>query len=920
VVEQVETELGFGFRLLGFEALKGEEFSHYDEFDAWQKILVDGQEYFLNFDAKDPGAPLVDGSDPANPIYSDGADRLFGDLGNDWLVGGTGRDHMYGGRGNDLLNADDDLETLGGTNETHDGPQHFYEDIAYGGAGRDVLIANTGGDRLIDWVGEFNSYIVPFAPFGPGTVSRQLPPTLFDYLYDLSESDGADRTRSSDAGNPDRNGEPYGELGLVTQKDLDWQEQTGAPDDPQPGNIPSGPRDVLRAADFNMGVSEGFAADSGTWTVTAGRLEVAPESLQADAVSVFYVDEWIPKYFEITATINAVKPIAGYQANTFLIFDYHSPTDFKYAGVNISHDKLEMGYRDATGWHELKQINAQLKPETDYRLLLALSGNTATLVVDGTEVFIHEFAGRVDDDGFLYGLNAGMVGIGTKNAKGRLDDIAVQVLPPEITHEELEAFDGATGGIYLPIAGAWQVQGGRYSASGGDPAAIAAFSYDVVPASVVQLEADVATDDLAGIVFDYYGTEDFKFAAIDAVNGRVVIGHRHDGDWVIDVEADATVQPGVSYRVDVELLGARSTLRLNGVEVLNHAFNALVNDGDAGLLGRGASSFDDAAWRTDDPSFLEALRAAVAPAEPVAVGTLTLDALEPVVEAAVARWAATGLDAASIAALDTVSFAIVDLPGLTLGRYAGDTVLIDVNAAGHGWFVDLTPGRDEEFAASDGFALLATPDGGAANGMDLVTVVAHELGHVLGVEHGEGADGEMSLMDPTLVEGVRLVPVADPVSEREIASPETLSLEALPMGAPRVAADTSLRWVADAAVLSRSDAVSRPASAAPVAVPRASLLDAGTRIFDEATGDFVAAAPGGGEIAIESVSVEDVPGSRSPLPAAEGLEGWVAALEDDDTAPESTPPAARGLIEWGAGDAAPAAPAPGRESRARLDE
>jgi hypothetical protein len=26
-----------------------------------------------------------------------------------------------------------------------------------------VLIGNTGGDRLIDWVGEYNAYLVPFA-------------------------------------------------------------------------------------------------------------------------------------------------------------------------------------------------------------------------------------------------------------------------------------------------------------------------------------------------------------------------------------------------------------------------------------------------------------------------------------------------------------------------------------------------------------------------------------------------------------------------------------------------------------------------------------------------------------------------------------------------------------------------------------
>jgi hypothetical protein len=752
VVERAEAALAaadpafaIGFRLLGFDALKGGEFSHYDEFDAWRRILVDGQEYFLNFDAKDPGALLVDGSNPANPIFSDGADRIFGDLGNDWVVGGTGRDRMYGGYGNDLLNADDDLTTLDGTNQAPDGPQHFYEDIAYGGAGRDVLIANTGGDRLIDWVGEFDSYIVPFAPFGPGTVSRQPLPGLFDYLYDLSESDGADRTRASAAGNPERNGEPHGELGLVTQKDLDWQSQTGAPDDPQPGNIPGGPRDLLRAADFNMGVSEGFAADSGTWAVSAGRLEVAPETLGADAVSVFYVDEWIPKYFEITATINAAKPVAGYKANTYLIFDYHSSTDFKYAGVNISTDKLEMGYRDATGWHELEQANARLRPDRDYRLLLSVSGNTATLVVDGTELFVHEFAGRVDEDGFLYALNAGMVGVGTNNAKGRLDDVAVQVLPPEITHEELEPFDGATGGIYLPLSGDWQVLDGSYRATGGAPAAIAAFSYDVAPPSVVQLEADVATDDLAGIVFDYYNAEDFKFAAIDALNDRVVIGHRHDGAWVIDVEADATIQAGVSYRLEAELLGARSTLRLNGVTVLNHAFNALVNDGDAGLLSRGASSFDDAAWRTDDPAFLEeeapaALMAASTALEPVAAqSALTQAELAPILDEAIRRWSEAILPAGgTLELLNSLTVQIADLDGRTLGLASDDRLWIDSTAAGHGWFIDPTPRDDVEFRARavDG-ALRATPASSAAGSMDLLSVVTHELGHVLGRDSHE---------------------------------------------------------------------------------------------------------------------------------------------------------------------------------------
>jgi hypothetical protein len=56
-----------------------------------------------------------------------------------------------------------------------------------------------------------------------------------------------------------------------------------------------------------------------------------------------------------------------------------------------------MGYRDATGWHELEQTNAQLKPDTDYHLLLALNGTTATLVLDGSDVFTHILEARVED-------------------------------------------------------------------------------------------------------------------------------------------------------------------------------------------------------------------------------------------------------------------------------------------------------------------------------------------------------------------------------------------------------------------------------------------------------------------------------------------------------------------------------------------
>ncbi|MEF2162534.1 hypothetical protein V3425_30410, partial [Pseudomonas aeruginosa] len=152
-------------------------------------------QFFLNIDALDAknsasrtilGCGLFSNNGtclaPNTPAYTDGNDAMFGDLGNDWMVGGTGRDDIYGGWGNDLMNADDVLTTDNWLNDVPD-THPIFEDRVYGGAGIDILMGNTGGDRLIDWVGEHNSYLVPFSAFGIATVSRQNEPGLPEFLY-----------------------------------------------------------------------------------------------------------------------------------------------------------------------------------------------------------------------------------------------------------------------------------------------------------------------------------------------------------------------------------------------------------------------------------------------------------------------------------------------------------------------------------------------------------------------------------------------------------------------------------------------------------------------------------------------------------------------------------------------------------------
>ena len=198
-----------------------EEFRHYNESNPMRLVTVcrSGNTACLPF------LTTADGTG------NDGNDALFGDGGSDWMSGGTGVDHLYGGWGNDLLDVDDDKTSNNNANSKPD--SDTFADYAFGGAGRDVMIANTRTDRLIDWIGEFNSYLVPFNPYGASTVWRASSPAVRQFLYDLSKADGADQTRTA---NGERNSEPYGELGLTSSADAEWGDQHGAPGDPQPGN------------------------------------------------------------------------------------------------------------------------------------------------------------------------------------------------------------------------------------------------------------------------------------------------------------------------------------------------------------------------------------------------------------------------------------------------------------------------------------------------------------------------------------------------------------------------------------------------------------------------------------------------------------------------------------------------------------
>jgi hypothetical protein len=121
-------------------------------------------------------------------------------------------------------------------------------------------------------------------------------------------------------------------------------------------------------------------------------------------------------------------------------------------------------------------------------------------------------------------------------------------------------------------------------------------------------------------------------------------------------------------------------------------------------------------------------------------------AVAPIVDEALARWQAAGVDPSKLSALRAVKIEIANLPGRDLGHAYPDRIVIDRDAAGLGWFVDRTPGDDSEFAS-----IRHTTR--ARRRVDLLSVVMHELGHELGYDHRS-----TGLMAATLAPGVRVTP------------------------------------------------------------------------------------------------------------------------------------------------------------------
>ena len=141
--------------------------------------------------------------------------------------------------------------------------------------------------------------------------------------------------------------------------------------------------------------------------------------------------------------------------------------------------------------------------------------------------------------------------------------------------------------------------------------------------------------------------------------------------------------------------------------------------------------------------------------DPNEITQADMDVLAPV---AIQRLEQAGLPAAQAAVLRATPVTVATFSSKFLGRNGGGQVEVDDNAAQHGWYVDPMPFDDAEFQQVAGATELRATAGPAAGEMDLLTVLMHEFGNLVGLSDIAYRTGANPLMADHLTSGTRRLP------------------------------------------------------------------------------------------------------------------------------------------------------------------
>ncbi len=747
---------------------------------------------------------------------SGGDDVISGDAGNDVILGGFGHDLIDGGTENDVLFGDNGtvkflngsvssastVDSSLGVNDTLLGGSG--DDAIFGGAGADSIVAGSGDDVAFGDNGQVQ--------YLSGSLSKAFTTDAWLGGNDVISGDGGADLIIGGAGNDTVSGGDdadilFGDYGSVSYS---YNRLSSiATTDPSSGGtdfISAGlGNDVVFGGAGNDWITgdigaDLIAGDSGEAKLSLGRITGLSTTdattggndtisggdgndgilggYGADSLSGDSGDDAVlgdngfgrrhlvrgaPPANVSDPAIGGSDTIDGGSGNDVLIGG--DGTDSISGGLGNDLIFGDQGqYTSAYSFGTLYPDSASGGSDTIH----GNDGNDSIFGGQGNDLIYGDTGNDLLEGGFrTSGGNVGtdqiLSGTGTDTLSNNFT-AGVPSVPLTMTFEVSTDFSSPVSSNFSTVSGFWSQGSGLYQTTSYSTTSPSVSILKVSPgqSSSLYYQATVNTRGLGGLIFDYKSPFDYKYAAIVPASNQVVLKQVSGQTTIVVATSSKFLSTGADTRLGLVLNGSSVTVYVNNMSAMTHNFPLSVSTGQVGLLGlNGQTLFKDLAlWGNNSSAGSSPLFSPyqVASSAPVGgstpVASLTDAQLQSVVGAAESEW--TGRAPSVAQALANVRFQIADLPGLTLGEASSDdsTITIDPTAAGFGWFVDSSPLTNEEFAPTTSLTLHATT-AQASTGMDLLTVVLHELGHVLGLSDAEVDDPTNPLMNETLSAGTR---------------------------------------------------------------------------------------------------------------------------------------------------------------------
>ncbi len=345
--------------------------------------------------------------------------------------------------------------------------------------------------------------------------------------------------------------------------------------------------------DFADGQAQDFTAQSGTWSVSSGAYEVQTSS--QDTLSILSLPAPLSEQYVVEAPLTVTS--GGKWHNAFIAFDVVDDTNYKLAQAMVGRAQWRLGQRAPGGFQFFAGQAASVDLDRSYTARLSIEGSVATLIVDGTTLVSHDYGESLSD---------GAIALGTQRSHARYDHVIVS---PRSQLNYSENFNDDTADDFIPIAGRWQAQNGRYELSNPDSDAVSVLT---IPTPLPpEFDLSVSLNVQAGgqwknasVIFDFADPTHYKLITAAPGADRWRIGQRSGTNWQWLQTVQHPMVLDADYGVRLEIRGAAVELFVDEQSVASHDFAEALNDGQVGLGSRRSDArFDDLAIAGSNPTF-----------------------------------------------------------------------------------------------------------------------------------------------------------------------------------------------------------------------------------------------------------------------------------------------------------------------------